>query len=567
MICFEKHLFDKKEKLTKYDTNYIFRKFFNKNGEFSMDDVEKSFNKTHTNKNNKELELEKKRINTRLKKLESLNYVTKNENDKYELNDKAKEGMKKFSAFEFTSFDSNKILKLVRNNKYLKSIQTKLSNEIDLGTKEGKYNYDYINRRINNNIKYGYIKEKNGNLEITEKGLNAEDKIINPHRKFIIEEIKNLELKSDEFKRKKEIIDEKYSVINKLEYSGMIEYMDRKKAKNSASKEDIGLFTREKDILNLTERSKLKNLFNKSQNNGGIMWHDVMSFDNKFLEKHGIYDSRNKVLDNRKLKEVVRDSANEMLKKEKLDESAIWCADIHYNTDNVHVSTVELNPTTKRGRRKANSILTMKSKVVNGIINNNEQYKKINDIIRKDIIENKKKVKNLDNIKLKKLFIEIHSKLPEDRKQWNYNYKTLNKVRPLIDKMTHIYIEKYHKDDFLKLNKELKKQEENLKEAYGEGKNNSYKKYHDTKIKDLKTRMGNTILKEIKEYDYNLNGRKYKNNNLSKTHRKSLIKNTIVAVSLKKIGRIIDNSYQHSKNQRDYEKLQRNIEKAEIERN
>jgi hypothetical protein len=147
MICFEKHLFDKKEKLTKYDTNYIFRKFFNKNGEFSMDDVEKSFNKTHTNKNNKELELEKKRINTRLRKLESLNYVTKNENDKYELNDKAKEGMKNFSGFEFTSFDSNKILKLVRNNKYLKSIQTKLSNDLDLGTKEGKYNYDYINRR------------------------------------------------------------------------------------------------------------------------------------------------------------------------------------------------------------------------------------------------------------------------------------------------------------------------------------------------------------------------------------------------------------------------------------
>ena len=295
----------------------------------------------------------------------------------------------------------------------------------------------------------------------------------------------------------------------------------------------------------------------------------LISFDNKFLEKHGIYDSRNKVLDNRKLKEVVRASANEMLKKEKLDESAIWCADIHYNTDNihVHVSTVELNPTTKRGRRKPNSIFTMKSKVVNGIINNNEQYKKINDIIRKDIIESKKKVKNLDNIKLKKLFIEIHSKLPEDRKQWNYNYKTLNNVRPLIDKMTHIYIEKYHKDDFLKLNKELKKQEENLKEAYGEGKNNFYKNYHDTKIKDLKTRMGNTILKEIKEYDYNLNGRKYNNNNLSKTQKKSLIKNTIVAVSLKKIGRIIDNSYEHSKNQRDYEKLQRNIEKAEMERN
>ena len=511
-----------------------------------------------------ELEIEKKRISTRLKKLESLNYVTKNENNNYKLSEKAKEEMKNFNGFEFTSYDSNKILKLVRDNKYLKSIQTKLSTDFNIETKEGKYNYDYINKRINKNIKHGFIKENNGKLEITEKGLIEEDKIINPHRKFIIEEIKELELKSDEFKREKEIVDEKYSVINKLEYSGMIDYMDRKKAKSINSKNDIGLFTDNKDILDSTEKNKLKNLFNKCQENGGIMWHDVISFDNKFLEKHGIYDSKNKVLDNRKLKEVIRASANEMLNKEKLGDSAIWCADIHYNTDNihVHVSTVELNPSKERGKRKPNSILAMKSKVVNGIINNNEQYKKINDILRKDIIENKKKVKSLDNIKLKKLFIEIHSKLPEDRKQWNYNYNTINHVRPLIDKMTDIYIEKYHKDDFLKLKEELKKQELNLKEAYGEGKNNSYKKYYETKIKDLRTRMGNTILKEIKEYDYSLNGRKYKNN-LSKTDRKALIKNSIVAVSLKKIGKLIENDYQHYKNQKDYEKLQNEIERNE----
>lgn len=564
MIYFEQKLFDKKEKLTRYDSNYIFKKFFNKSGEFLIEDIEKSFSKTRKNVDANELKKEKTRINTRLKKLESLNYVTKNENNNYILNEKAKEEMKNFSGFEFTSYDSNKILKLVRDNKYLKSIQIKLSNEVGFGTKEGKYNYDYINKRINNNIKFGYIEEKNGKLEITKKGLAAEDKIINPHRKFIIEEIKDLELKSDEFKREKEIVDEKYSVINKLEYSGMIEYMDRKKAKSTNSKEDIGLFTDNKDLLDLTEKNKLKNLFNKCQKNGGIMWHDVISFDNKFLEKHGIYDSKNKVLDNTKLKEVVRASANEMLKKEKLDESAIWCADIHYNTDNihVHVSTVELNPSKTRGKRKPKSILAMKSKIVNGIINNNEQYKKINDIIRKDIIENKKKVKSLDNIKLKKLFIEIHSKLPEDKKQWSYNYNTINHVRPLIDKMTDIYIEKYHKKDFLKLKEELKKQEVNLKEAYGEGKNNSYKKYYDTKMKDLKTRMGNTILKEIKEYDYNLNGRKDKKH-FSKADRKTFVKNSIVAICLKKIDRILDDSYEHFKNQRDYEKLQNEIERNE----
>ena len=463
-----------------------------------------------------------------------------------------------------TRYDSKYILKLVRDKKYLKSIHIKLLNDFNVESKEGKNIYDYIIKRVNNNVKYGFIKVNKGKLEITEKGLIEEDKIKNPHMKFIEEKLKYLEVKSDEFKRKKTIIDEEYSVLSELEYSGMIDYMDREKAKIDISKNDIGLFTDNRDKLNSTEKNNLKNIFNKCQENGGIMWHDVISFDNKFLEKYGIYDSKNKVLDNRKLKEVVRSSVNEMLKKENLNKLAVWCADIHYNTDNihVHVSTVELNPSKTRGKRKQKSIFTMKSKIINEIINNNEQYKKINDIIRKDIIENKKKVKSLDNIKLKKLFIEIHSKLPEDRKQWNYNYNTLNHVRPLIDKMTEIYIEKYHKEDFSKLKEELKKQELNLKEAYGEGKNNSYKKYYDTKIKDLRTRMGNTILKEIKEYDYNLSGRKYKKN-LCKTDRKVLIKNSTVAVSLKKIEKFIENNYQHYKNQKEYEKLQNEIERNE----
>ena len=294
------------------------------------------------------------------------------------------------------------------------------------------------------------------------------------------------------------------------------------------------------------------------------MWHDVVSFDNKWLEKHGLYDSKNKILDDRKLKEVVRSSVKEMLKKEQLNESAVWCADIHYNTDNihVHVSTVELNPTKTRGKRKPKSIFTMKSKVVNGIMNNNEQYKKINDIIRKDIIESKRKLNSLDDVKLKKLFLEIHSKLPDDRKQWNYNYNTLNHVKPLIDEMTNIYIEKYNMNGFTKLKEELKKQEENLKEAYGEGKNNSYKKYSDNKIKELKTRMGNTILKEIKEYDYSLKKQQYIAT-LSKKDRQALVKNSLVALRLKKLEKMISNDYLHFKNQQYFNKMEHEIERDE----
>ena len=555
MVCYEQNLFKQKNQLTRYDCNYIFRKFFNKNDEFVIENIDKNFNRT--NKNVNELEKEKARIITRLKKLDKLDYIIKNSENNYVLTVNSKNEMKKFSKFEFTSYDTNKILTLVRNKKYLNSIKIDLSNHFEMKTKEGRYDYNYIIKRIRNNIKSGFISESKDKLEVTKKGLIEEDKIINPHRNIIKEKLEALELNSEEFKRGKNIIDEKYSIIKELNYSGMIEYMDRKKAKRSTSKINIGLFTADKDNLDAAEKNRLKTLFNKSQENGGIMWHDVISFDNKFLEKHGVYDSKNHVIDDRKLKEVVRAAANEMLKKERLDESAIWCANVHYNTDNihVHVSTVELNPSKTRGKRKPKSIFAMKSKIVNEITNNNEQYKKINDIIREDIIGRKKNVNFLDDRKLKKLFIEVHGKLPDDRRQWNYNYKTLNNVRPLIDKMTDIYIEKYNRNDLLRLKAELKKQETNLREAYGTGQNNYYKKYYDTKLKDLKTRMGNTILKEIKGYDYNLRQRK------SKDGRKSLIKNSFVGIRIKKIEGILCNSYQHIKNQKDYIKLQNEIER------
>ena len=559
MVCYQQNLFKQKNKLTRYDCNYIFKNFFNKNDEFVIKNIGIFFSKTNKNININELEKEKIRINTRLKKLDNLNYIIKNDKNNYILTIKSKNEMKKFRKFEFTSYDTNKILKLVRDKKYLNLIKIDLSNHFNMETKEGRYDYNYIIKRIRNNIKFGFISDNKDKLEITKKGLIEEEKIINPHKKLIEEKLKGLELKSEEFKRGKNILNEKYSIIKELDYSGMIEYMDRKKAKSSISKINIGLFTTNKDNLDSAEKNKLKTLFNRSQENDGIMWHDVISFDNKFLENHGIYDSKNNILDDRKLKEVVRSGANEMFKKENLDESAIWCANIHYNTGNIHVhiSSVELNPSKTRGKRKPKSIFAMKSKIINGITNNNEQYKKINDIIRKDIIDRKKNVNFLDDRKLKKLFIEVHSKLPEDRRQWNYNYKTLNNVRPLIDKMTDIYIEKYNRNDLLRLKSELKKQETNLKEAYGTGQNSYYKKYYDTKIKDLKTRMGNTILKEIKGYDNNLKQQKYKSG------RKSLIRSSFVGIRIKKIEGILNNSYQHIKNQKDYAELQNEIERDE----
>ena len=76
------------------------------------------------------------------------------------------------------------------------------------------------------------------------------------------------------------------------------------------------------------------------------MWQTVISFDNRWLEKNGIYNSEDGFLDVRTLHEYTRVSVNAMLKKEGL-ETATWSAAIHYNTDNlhIHIATVEPIPT------------------------------------------------------------------------------------------------------------------------------------------------------------------------------------------------------------------------------
>jgi hypothetical protein len=524
MICFKENLYKKKNSLTRYDVNYIFKTYF-KDGILIPEEFNKKFNSINKKKPKIEFENEQKRISTRLGKLEQLEYVSKDAEGNYILTSKAKAEIKNFSEFEFTSYDVNKIFKLIRSNKYIDSIEKKLSLELDLGTKQGKKDYKYILNRIQNNIKHGSLAISNGKYEITKKGLMEEEEILKPHKKYIVKKVKELEEKSSEFKQQKNIIDEKYSLVNELDYSGIVDYMDREKARSTSAKTDIGLFTEEKDILDSPDKNKIKKLFDKSQKNGGIMWHDVISFDNKWLEKYGIYNDKNKVLDNEKLKAVVRNAVKEMLKKEKLDKSAFWCADIHYNTDNlhVHVSTVELHPSKDRGRRKPKSLFTMKSKVINGVMDSSNEYKKISDLIRKNIIEPKKNMDSLGDVHLKNLFLETYKNLPKDRRQWHYNYNSLKPVRPLIDKMTEIYIVKYHKQDLLDLKHILLKQEKNLKEAYGQGKNNFYKNFYENKLKDLKVRMGNTILKELKDYDYIL--KRYERNLQPQKNNKPINKN------------------------------------------
>lgn len=355
-------------------------------------------------------------------------------------------------------------------------------------------------------------------------------------------------------------------------FSSYINYIDREEAVRNYKLDEYSLFndymgnpkkcgnlfTSDRDFLSEDESKKLKRCFSIAQENGSFMWQDVFSFDNEWLEKHGIYDRRTGALDEKRIMEAVRNSMTEMIERENFD-SLIWSASMHFNTDNIHIhiASVELNPTryTKEdGFMQYKNLYRMKSKFANTIIDRSNEQKKINNIMRNNIINGKKEISFHKDIEMKKLVTEIIKKLPEDKRQWQYGYNSLYEVKPLLDELTTYYIDNYKKDDFEKLNEVLDKEEEYLKEVYGEGEKHFYKNYKKNKINELYYRMGNVLLREIKEEV------------VKKEQSKNFIKNypnknvILTGKDIRRLKKVFDKDFEKIKNELAYERLQREIE-------
>lgn len=122
-----------------------------------------------------------------------------------------------------------------------------------------------------------------------------------------------------------------------LDYVGYIDYMKRNYATKNDSKEFTGIFT--DTTLNATtaEAKQLKDMLVEAKNNRSLLWRGVISFDNDFLAKNGVYLRDSKMVDQEMIKKVVQKAMVNVIKREKLSDSAFWWGNIHLNTDNIHV--------------------------------------------------------------------------------------------------------------------------------------------------------------------------------------------------------------------------------------
>lgn len=288
------------------------------------------------------------------------------------------------------------------------------------------------------------------------------------------------------------------------EYDPYLKYMEN-------SMKSTGLFTMEKDVLTDEEKKTLRHIFNVAQENGSPLYRPIISFDNEWLELNGLYSSKDGWVDEKTLRNIIRESIEKGIRKEGLV-NAVWSAAFHYNTDNIHchVSCVEPLPTReiikrgeyageRRGKFKESSISLIKSSIANRIIEQQLNNTKMNDIIRNRIIGEYKKNPLYKDFDILEQFSKVHKMLPEDKRKWNYGMNALIGIRPHIDNLARMYIQKYHKDDFEELQRLLKLADENYKMAYGNS--NTRGLYSDGKLEDLYKRLGNQILKSMKDYD------------------------------------------------------------------
>ncbi|MBK0010240.1 hypothetical protein IAE23_27620 [Bacillus sp. S35] len=386
------------------------------------------------------------------------------------------------------------------------------------------------------------------------------------------------------------VVKTKFITSHHKAFQQYVEYVDRDEAKQedrsvahsfSLYQDYMGnpdktssLFTHKYDRLTEEQKAKLKESFEEAQNNNSIMWQDVITFHNPWLQEQGIYDARTHTVDERKLMYVTRQAMSKMLERERLNESAVWSAAIHYNTDNlhIHIATVEPNPTRSRGKRKPKTLDVMKSTVVNQIRDRGKNQDRINHLIRKEMVDQKKQDSSFAwrNRELKPLFLMVYNHLPQDKRQWQYSYNTIKPLKPYIDTLSEKYIKKYHQKEYQQLIKNLDKEVKEVKKAYGEGTRDKgrYENYKQTKIDDLYKRMGNAFLQEMKAYDRKqqdvkrLLDRKQSGNQTAKYKQ-----HVPVHFSLRKIEKAFKSEYESWKNQQHYERLQRETERDRNQQN
>lgn len=315
------------------------------------------------------------------------------------------------------------------------------------------------------------------------------------------------------------------------DYGKYIYYMTRAYAikemdKTNEKGEKIlpGVFSDKQEQMSKKDKLIFSKVLTDAQKKGSILWEDVVSFDNQFLEKHGLYNSKTQELDEKRLQMAARKMMTVLIKEDDLHD-ARWMASIHRNTDNIHIhlATVEQTPSRriievidkKTGKKTLEPRGKREQKTINKIKTTfGQELMQMDDLF---IAVSRQRDSALNHLKsyLQRErenpvyhpvieWLDQHVQ-PDWYKKVAFNHFSYKKVpqkgRDLIDAIPEQLAEKDPalKEELRNFDRLINHFNEEFIKMYGKKKDPSGE-FKATRKKDLQERLGNAVLKELGRY-------------------------------------------------------------------
>lgn len=326
-----------------------------------------------------------------------------------------------------------------------------------------------------------------------------------------------------------------------LNFPEYIDYMNRSYATEKQTKNKTAVFNQEKNHLTTGEVDQLKNQLETAYQNGSLLWQGVLSFDNSFLAKHGLYDMETGQVDQAAIKNVLRTAMPHLIKREGLSRDAFWWGNIHLNTDNIHIhfGLSEIESAREkifyvprgrmelRGNFSQKSIQGLKSEIFHGLLNDQTRSRLLRQEqvlanLKTDLLRNVLQGHQVATAAEKNFLEQAYNHLPQN-KNWRFksNAKDFATSKFFLNRYLDSYFENEGKEVYDNFIKETRTFLEEYRTAYSSDDHRSYERvrYVDGKpIKqtvstagydmekllkrrenDLRERLGNAILKQFKE--------------------------------------------------------------------
>uniref|UniRef100_UPI00344F1272 MobP2 family relaxase n=1 Tax=Carnobacterium sp. TaxID=48221 RepID=UPI00344F1272 len=335
-----------------------------------------------------------------------------------------------------------------------------------------------------------------------------------------------------------------------------------------------GLFTNNKSKLSQEDLEEAKDIVRNAQQNGSIFYQDVISFDTKFLIKEGILNPNTQKLNEERLKQASQKMMDNMFKDEKIN-NGFWIASIHRNTEHIHIhyGTVEKRNTRKaisvtkdgvemlepKGKRKQKTIDNMKSTFANTLVDRNVELAKISQL-RNTLVQDIKINYQLSNKKDKTntiLINQIYEELPIDKGNWQYNNKLIKpETKEKINMVTNNLMET--NPNYKEYIKKIEEEDSYRISLYGES-NRSSKNYSTNKKDEIQQRLGNSLLKEMKNKNSTVVQVKNLKINNRTNHSDNKSKINYNKYNLYMFTKVLNDDYEKYRAEKDYEHMKQQI--------